>query len=103
MALTVIHLVVICALFLLGVMFKNGRGQWLIAGYNTDKEKEKYDEKALTNFMGTFMFVLAACWSPMLLGSLWENMTFLWIGLGLFLAAVIIGVIYMNTGNRFKK
>ena len=47
-----------------GVIFLNGKGAFLIAGYNTTSkaEKQKTDEKKLCSFMGKMMFILAGCW-----------------------------------------
>lgn len=103
--LVVIHLIMIGSFILLGILFSLGKGAWLIAGYNTSsaEEKARYDEKALCKFMGKLMFLLAACWTPMLLSALLENPALHWIGLALFFTASIGGVIYANTGNRFKK
>jgi hypothetical protein len=90
---------------LLGVLFSRGKGAFLIAGYNTASaaERARYDEKALCRFMGKLMFALAACQAVMGLGAAWAGMWLYWIGIGLFLAAVLGGVIYANTGGRFLK
>ena len=49
-----IHLVMIMVFVILGVIFLNGKGAFLIAGYNTTSkaEKQKTDEKKLCSFMG---------------------------------------------------
>lgn len=98
-----VHGATICLFLLLGIVFSCGKGTGLIAGYNTAsaREKARYDEKALCRFMGRFMFVLAACWIPMLLSTLLDMIALLWIGLAVFLTVIISGVIYANTGNRF--
>ena len=103
--LILIHSVVIAVFVLLGILFSLGKGTGLIAGYNTSSsyEKAKYDETALCRFMGRFMFVLAACWVLALLSAVLGKMALLWIGQALFLIIIIVGVIYANTGNRFKK
>ena len=70
-----IHLVMIMVFVILGVIFLNGKGAFLIAGYNTTSkaEKQKTDEKKLCSFMGKMMFILApsppfqpapAVWKP---------------------------------------
>ncbi len=48
---------------ILGLVFIQGKGAFLIAGYNTSSraEKKKYDENALCRFMGKIMFLFAAC------------------------------------------
>ena len=96
---------IIVLLVLLGVVFSMGRGAFLIAGYNTASkaEKAKYDEKALCRFMGKLMFALAGCQCAMGLGLFWTKMWLYWAGLAAFLAVILGGVIYANTGNRFQK
>ena len=103
--LILIHSVIIAVFVLLGLLFSAGKGAGLIAGYNTSspQKKAKYDEKALCRFMGRFMFVLAACWVLALLSAVSGRMALLWIGQALFIVIIITGVIYANTGNRFKK
>ena len=102
--LLIVHLAVMSLFVILGIVFMLGKGAWLIAGYNTSSayEKSRTDEKALCRFMGKSMFVLAACWIPMCLSAVTGRMWLLWAGLGLFLIAVIVIVVYANTGNRFK-
>lgn len=97
---------VMAAVFvLLGILFSRGKGAFLIAGYNTASaaEKARYDEKALCRFMGKLMFALAACQAVMGLGAAWAGMWLYWLGIALFLAAAVGGVIYANTGRRFLK
>lgn len=100
-----IHLIVVCSFIVLGILFSKGKGAFLIAGYNTapPREKAKTDEKKLCRFMGKFMFALAACWLVIAASALFDRMSLHWIGLGLFLAVIIAGLIYANTGNRFQR
>lgn len=100
-----IHGGIMLVFLLLGLVFSQGKGAFLIAGYNTapKREKEKYDEKALCRFMGKLMFALAGTWVPIALSALLDWIWLLWLGLGLFLAVCIGGVVYMNTGHRFEK
>ncbi|WP_418992239.1 DUF3784 domain-containing protein [Alistipes sp.] len=92
-------------LVLFGILFLTGHGAGLIAGYNTlpEKERERYDKRALCRFMGKFMFYAAACVA--LIGA-----DDLLPGKGLALAGGIwltIGVVFMlvyaNTKGRFLK
>ena len=50
--LLLIHGIIAGVLILLGVLFLNGKGSFLIAGYNTASkaEKEKMDEKKLCKY-----------------------------------------------------
>ena len=103
--LLIIHIVMMTLFIVLGSVFMSGKGAWLIAGYNTSSayEKSETDEKALCRFMGKSMFLLAACWIPICLSAVIDKMWLLWAGLGLFFIAVMVIVIYANTGNRFRK
>ena len=100
-----VHCGMMLVFLLLGLVFSRGKGAFLIAGYNTAPraEKEKYDEKTLCRFMGRLMFALAGTWVPIALSALVDRMWLLWLGLGLFFAVCIGGVVYMNTGRRFEK
>ena len=97
---------VITALFVvLGIIFASGKGANLIAGYNTAsrEEKAKTDEKKLLKAMSVFMFVLAGCFLVSALSQVFHVNTLIWIGQALFAAALIAGLIYLNTGDRFRK
>lgn len=100
-----IHCGMILLFLLLGLVFFQGKGAFLIAGYNTasKSEKARYDEKALCRCMGKLMFALAGTWAPIALSALLNRMWLLWLGLGLFLVVCLGGVIYMNTGSRFRR
>ena len=99
------HLANAIFLAVLAYLTKYRRVSWLIAGYNTSspEAKDKIDVVALCHGVGNLIFVLSAC---MLLGAVGE---FLKISLlvnlswALFILAVMIGLIYINTGNRYKK
>ncbi|MBQ5969953.1 MAG: DUF3784 domain-containing protein [Clostridia bacterium] len=98
-----VHLSVALLFVALGIVFWRGKGAAMIAGYNTAPEEEKMrtDEKKLCRFMAKLMFALAACWLVAALSEPLHSRTLLWSGLVLFLAVVIAGVIYANTGRRF--
>lgn len=103
--LLVVHLIMIVVLILLGILFHFGKGADLIAGYNTlpAEKKAEYDVKKLCKYMSKLMLALAVCWMVIASSELFKTMALLWIGLCLFMLVVLFGVIYMNTGNRFKK
>ena len=97
---------VITGLFVvLGIIFASGKGANLIAGYNTAtyKEKSRTDEKKLLKAMSVFMFVLAGCFLVSGSGVIFHVKSLILIGQALFVAALITGLIYLNTGNRFRK
>lgn len=99
-----IHSFMVVLFLVLGIILYRGKGAFLIAGYNTSsrEEKSKYDEKALCKAVGKMMFALSGTWCVVALGSVLESWTIFWLGIGLFLAVIIVGVIYMNTGRRFE-
>lgn len=101
----VIMLLVIGVFIGLGMMFINGKGSILIAGYNTMSpvEKEKYDAVALCKFMGKMMFALSFSMVFWLLSEMYNSNWLFFFGLVLFIAIVAFMLIYMNVGNRFKK
>lgn len=100
-----IFLAFIAAFLLLGGILYSGRGASMIAGYNTlpEKDKRKYDERALARFMGKMMFA----WSFSML--FWVSSDILgigWlfgVGLVLFGGLTVFALVYANTGNRFRK
>lgn len=96
--------VILLFLMLAGIFFR-GKGAWLISGYNMmpKSEKEKYNEVALCHFMAKFMAALAVCWIPVTLYTITYQKVFIITGIAAFCLVIAIGVIYANTGNRFKK
>ena len=103
--LLVVFLIITALFVVLGIIFASGKGADLIAGYNTasHEEKTKTDEKKLLKAMSIFMFVLAGCFLLSALSQVLHVNSLIWIGQALFVVALIVGLIYLNTGNRFKK
>ena len=95
----IVHLVVAGIFLVLGTVFAFGKGAFLIAGYNTAsaEEKAKYDEKKLCRAVSKLMFALAA------LSEIFKNMIFLWVGIALFVVVTVVGVVWINIGDRCKK
>lgn len=99
-------LLAIAVLFIaFGIVFASGKGAGLIAGYNTAsrEEKEQTDEKKLLRAVSVFMFVLAGCFIISASGEIFSVKPLIWIGQGMFVAALIAGLVYLNSGNRFRK
>ncbi|KLK87818.1 hypothetical protein SZ63_09400 [Methanoculleus sediminis] len=93
--------------FLLGIVVRAFNASGLIAGYNTApaEERAKYDEKALTKFTGNLLIaasipLLAGGLLPIAPGAPDVVALISWL---VFLAIVIGGVVYMNTGDRFNR
>lgn len=101
----IVMIFVISIFIVLGIFLVNGKGSFLIAGYNTmsAKEKEKYDKTELSKFMGKMMFALAF---SMILWVLSEVYGIDWLfvaGLILFIFITLFMVVYMNIGQKFRK
>src|SRR5699024_7885366 len=92
-------------LIILGMFLLNGKGSSLIAGYNTmsPEEKKKYDTARLTTFMGKMMFALSFSMLFWIFSIAFEMNGLFFTGLILFLGIVVYMIIYINTGDRFKK
>lgn len=93
----------VALLFLaLGVGFSRGKGQGLIAGYNTmsAREREKVDEKKLMRVMSRGMFALVGCTAVSLVGLLTGVRPLLYAGFVLFIVAIVVLVIRANTGVK---
>lgn len=96
---------VIVLFLVLGIYLLQGKGGWLIAGYNTmsKEEKEKYDEPALCKATGKLILALTFTIALITAGGLLEMNALMISGVVLMVLFIIIGLIYINTGDRFKK
>ncbi|WP_200416467.1 DUF3784 domain-containing protein [Virgibacillus salexigens] len=101
----IVLMFVIGLFIVLGILLINGKGSSLIAGYNTmpPEEKEKYDTVALCKFMGKMMFTLSFSMLFWVLSEAYEIGALFTFGLVLFIGIIVFMLIYVNTGNRFKK
>ena len=99
-----LHVIVVFIFLLLGILFFKGKGTSLIAGFNTapKSEKQSINVKKLTRFVGKLMFISARCWMIIILSDLIQSETLNLFGAVLFVVSMLSGVIYANTGNRFK-
>lgn len=101
-----IGLIIIIILFIvMGIFLINGKGSFLIAGYNTmsEEEKAKYDTVALCKFMGKMMFAFAFIMVFWLISEVYSIDWLLYVGIAVFIGLTVFMLIYMNTGNKFKK
>lgn len=95
-------------LWILALVISTGKANFLIAGYNTSskEEQDKYDGKALAKFMAKLCFILGVIMLAVPLADIFNigrfNIIF-WGSNIAFIAVIIGGIIYMNTGNRFQK
>ena len=96
--------IVIGALFIiLSLFLLSGCGSFLIAGYNTmsKDKKAQYDAKALCKFMGKMFLPMGIlCFGFLIEGIIYW---YTWVYLAITFVLVLVAVVYVNTGNRFKK
>ena len=103
-----IFLVPAVLLFIIGWFVKYKKTTWLISGYNTasKEKKEAYDVDKLTQLVGNFIFVIAIIFAMMavatfIIGGYKDVVTY--VGFGVLLVAIVLGIIYLNTKGRLKK
>ena len=93
--------------FFCGFITRLLKAGWLVAGYNTmpKAEKAKYDEEALTTFVGNLLMIAAATvLVPLVAVPFLDSPDRLIMATWVMFAAVILGgLVYANTGNRFMK
>ena len=82
-----------------------GKGAFMIAGFNTmsREEKAKYNEKALARFVGLMMIATAVCMALVPIGWSLEIDWLGYCGIILMIIIPIGGVVYVNTGGRFRE
>lgn len=96
-------------LALSGYLIRFKKMTFLISGYNTSskKEKSRYDEVALSKAVGNLLFTLAFFTAIPFISHLFFGEKFIttsfMISAFFTMIITIIAIIYMNTGNRFKK
>jgi hypothetical protein len=101
----IINLIGSIAFLIFAIYLSKGKGAFLIAGYNTmsDSEKAKYNELSLCKFMSKMMFGISFSIFLWALSELLEIQFLFYIGLVLFICLIVFGLVYSNTGDRFKK
>ncbi|MDI9460069.1 MAG: DUF3784 domain-containing protein [Bacillota bacterium] len=89
----------------LGYLIKVKRWSWLIAGFNTSsaKAKAKYDEAALCNATGIFLYILGGVLLLPAVGNLTGSRDLTNLGAFLSMGLTLGFIIYANTGGRFRK
>src|SRR5690625_1478086 len=89
----------------LGITFLQGKGAFLIAGYNTmsEEEKAKINERMLLQTMGKLMIALAFTMLLWLLSSSLNIDWLFYIGIVIFILLTISTIIRVNTDKKYKK
>ena len=84
-----------------GILFRRGKGGFLIAGWNlmSPEERARYDEKAVFRNMSAMMFSCAGCLALMLLGEVLNVEALRWAGALPVLPCVIFFAVRANTAR----
>ncbi|WP_144787593.1 DUF3784 domain-containing protein [Lysinibacillus fusiformis] len=100
-----VYLIIMLPFLIFALVLSQGKGTFLIAGFNTmsPDEKDKYDEIALAKFIGKMMYGYCFCVLLWVLNEIFQTQWLFIVGLVLFVILTIFLMIYMNTGNRFKR
>ena len=93
----ILHGITVGLFLLLGGLFSRGKAGFLLAG--TDAEPSL----ALCRRVGRLMFLLAGCWSLILLSELLQRGWLHWLGLGAFLLCAIVGAIRLSRKSGRKR
>lgn len=82
-----------------------GKGSFLIAGYNTmpKEERDKYDKKGLSRFMGKILLPIGLLCPTIALAGIFNIHWLNYVDIGIILGLIVFALIYLNTGHRFKK
>lgn len=100
-----IDTVLMIAFLIFAFSLSQGKGAFLLSGYNRMPEEKKamIDELSLCKFMSKIMYGLSFCIGLFALSELLNQQILFVVGLALFVLLVVFAVVYSNTGNRFKK
>ena len=96
----------IITLFLLMAFFLlKGKGEFLIAGYNTMNEEKRalYDKEALCRFVGWLLIVFSFAMALISVGLFLDVLWLTYCGSVFILVGSIGAIIYANTGKRFHR
>ena len=92
-------IIIAAILLILGIVILAGKGDMLIAGYNTSskEEKEKYDIKKLRLLLGLLLIILAPC-SFLLVHGQTKTLTCVF-----FTAVVVLTIATLILANTWAK
>lgn len=97
------EILAIVVFVLLGIVLSLGKWTFLIAGFNAKDKEGDYYILALSKFIGKFMFIIAFCILLLVLSDVLFMELLLYISIAIFSVSIIFVIIYVTTGERFKK
>jgi hypothetical protein len=90
-------------LLIISIILLRGKGAGLIAGYNTAKDKDRYDAVSLCKFVGKILLPIALLTPSIAISGIfhihWLSIAYIVLVIGL----IIFAAVYANTNNRFRK
>ena len=91
-------------LLIMAIFLLNGKGAFLIAGYNTMSKEEQstFDEKALCRFVGGILIAITVGLLLFPLGIYLDLAWILYCGIAIILFGSFGAAIYTNTSKRFR-
>lgn len=100
----IINLLIVIPFLIMAYFLSQGKGAFLIAGYNTmpKEEKAKYDELALCKFMSKILYGISFSLVLLSLSDWLEMPLLMGIGIALMIGLIVFTFVYSNTGNRFR-
>lgn len=89
---------------IIAIVLMTGRGAFLIAGYNTmgKKNQAAYNTKAMCRFVGRLLLGFIIFLLIGFIGVHFDIALFK-LGFAASFLTLVLGIIYANTGNRFRK
>ena len=100
----IVVLIVIC--LIIGLLLINGKCSSLIVivGYNgmNKEDKNKFDEKALSRFVGLVFIAISLCMMLIPVGRHFEMYWLENISMALTVVLIVFGIIYPKIGNRYR-
>lgn len=102
---TIIVTITIVSMLIMAIFLLNGKGAFLIAGYNTMRkaEQEQYDKEALCRFTGKILIIICIFTALIFMGVYLGLPWLVYTGIALTLILSFGSAVYANTGKRFLK
>lgn len=104
-AMLIILVLNLIVFLIFAIVLSKGKGGYLIARYHTmsEEEKARYDEEALTKFMGKIMYGVSFSFLLWILAEILAFPALFIIGLILIILLIIFAVVYISKGSKFKR
>lgn len=97
--------ILMSAFIIWGIFLLNGKGTFLIAGYNTmsEEKKNKYDDNAVAKSASKMAFSIAFSIVLWILGDMYNSDRLVIFGSALTISIAIFFVIYFSKSKKLRK